>query len=139
MRGHQPRILGLVHPGCSGHRRRFRVTPDPARRGLSGGSTVAWGTLESVAFGSPRPRRFRRGTVWSLLVLAQRTWLHRGIPPHRHMPTLSCLRLFALGAAAVIGGAGARAAASPAFEVERLDGSKLTVANFAEHPATVLL
>jgi predicted neuraminidase len=48
------------------------------------------------------------------------------------MPTVRCLCLFAaLGALAALCGAG--------FEVERLDGSKLTVTNFAEHRATVLV
>ena len=48
------------------------------------------------------------------------------------MPTVRCLRLFAaIGAAATLGAA--------SFDVERLDGSKLSVANFAEHRATVLV
>ena len=48
------------------------------------------------------------------------------------MPPVRCLRLFAALAASATLCAGS-------FDVERLDGSKLTVANFAEHRATVLV
>src|SRR5690349_11290361 len=48
------------------------------------------------------------------------------------MPTVRRLRLIAaLGAAATL--------CAGSFEVERLDGSRLTVTNFAEHRATVLV